>query len=196
MLFNKKLHNADKKIGERKNIVIDSEGDAVISLKATSKEQIFSAYDYDKYEKLNGEICDYIWDKAKFVPVKNEIKIKLYTTKDIEEEEFKIAFQSKYQQECLEVKQERKRNAWFCVIMFIMGILTLTFLLLSYTFFQNQYLDTLLEIMTWVFIWEAADGFFLTRMGLKGKYRTLLKLYNAKIKVIKINNLEKKLKKE
>ena len=73
MFFSKEMKKADKEVAAKKEILIDSQGDAVIAVKALSKDRIFSSYDFDSNEKLNEELCDYVWEKAKYVPVKSDV---------------------------------------------------------------------------------------------------------------------------
>ena len=46
----------------------------------------------------------------------------------------------------------------------------------------------ILEIVAWVFIWEAVDGLFLQRPKIRRKNIQMQKLYFAKIEVIKAIN--------
>ena len=55
-----------------------------------------------------------------------------------------------------------------------------------HNYFYNIYLEIIMEIATWVFIWEAVDAFFLRRLQLKRKRNILLKLYMAKIDVVNL----------
>lgn len=190
MFFKKSLREADKQIKQDKDFIIDSEGDALISVKAPKKEQIFSSYNYDSNEKLNGELDEFIYDKAKFVPLPQDIKLKIYTEENIDEVEVKKAIKNNYKKQYIEIKNELKKNTLFSLVMFILGILSLSLLLLMHKFFYNVYFEIIIEIATWVFVWEAVDSFFLQKAELKRKRATFLKLYSSEIEIVKLNKIK------
>lgn len=186
MIFRKKLRKADKEILKDKEYIEGSDDRAIISIKAEEDEQIFSTYNYDSNEKLNAELDEFIWDKARFVPMAKDIKIKLYTNTKIEEKEVVVAIKNNYKKEYIETRNELKRNAIFSLIMLLLGLAFMSLLLLMHVYFYNVYLEIVVEITTWVFIWEAVDSFFLRRSELKRKSITLLKLYTAEMEIIKL----------
>lgn len=188
MIFRKKLRKADKEILKDKEYIEGSDDRAIISIKAEEDEQIFSTYNYDSNEKLNAELDEFIWDKARFVPMAKDIKIKLYTNTKTDEQEVVDAIKNNYKKEYIETKSELKRNAIFSLIMLMLGIVFMAFLLLMHVYFYNVYLEIIVEIATWVFIWESVDSFFLQRAALKRKRITLLKLYTAEMEIIKLKN--------
>ena len=186
MFFSKEMKKADKEIRQKKEVLFDSQGDVVIAVKAMTKDKIFSSYDYDSNEKLNDELCDYVWDKARFVPAKSDVRVKIYVNEPVNQDEVRTAFKMKYKQECTEIRSEMKRNSWFILAMVAFGILCLTLLVLAYKYFNYVYFDTVIEIFTWVFWWEAVDAFFLRRTEIRRRYVRTLKLYMAQIDVVKI----------
>ena len=186
MIFRKKLRKADKEILRDKDYIEGSDDRAIISIKAEEDEQIFSTYNYDCNEKLNSELDEFIWDKARFVPIAKDIKIKLYTNTKIEEKEVVVAIKNNYKKEYIETRNELKRNAIFSLIILLLGLAFMSLLLLMHVYFYNVYLEIVVEITTWVFIWEAVDSFFLRRSELKRKSITLLKLYTAEMEIIKL----------
>lgn len=188
MIFRKNLRKADKEILQDKDYIEGSDDKAIISIKAEEDEQIFSTYNYDSNEKLNAELDEFIWDKARFVPMAKDIKIKLYTNTKTDEQEVVDAIKNNYKKEYIETKSELKRNAIFSLIMLLLGLAFMSFLLLMHVYFYNVYLEIIVEITTWVFIWESVDSFFLQRAALKRKRITLLKLYTAEMEIIKLKN--------
>lgn len=186
MIFRKNLRKADREILQDKDYIEGSDDRAIISIKAEEDEQIFSTYNYDSNEKLNAELDEFIWDKARFVPMAKDIKIKLYTNTKTDEQEVVDAIKNNYKKEYIETRNELKRNAIFSLIMLLLGLAFMSLLLLMHVYFYNVYLEIVVEIATWVFIWEAVDSFFLQRAELKRKRITLLKLYTAEMEIIKL----------
>ncbi len=186
MIFRKNLRKADREILQDKDYIEGSDDRAIISIKAEEDEQIFSTYNYDSNEKLNAELDEFIWDKARFVPISKDIKIKLYTNTKTDEQEVVDAIKNNYKKEYIETRNELKRNTIFSLIMLLLGLAFMSLLLLMHVYFYNVYLEIVVEIATWVFIWEAVDSFFLRRSELKRKRITLLKLYTAEMEIVKL----------
>ena len=191
MFLNKKFRKVEKELNQDKTYVVGSDGDAIINVKADEKEQVFSSYNFESNEKLNDELSDFIYDKAKDVPVNKDIKIKIFTDFKADEKEVQDAIKNNYKKEYINLKSEMKRNYIFSAVMFVLGIVTLTLLLLMHSWFYNVYLEIILEIATWVFIWEAVDSFFLQRAQLKRKCLTMLKLYSAEINIVNLKTFSK-----
>lgn len=192
MFFRKKLRKLEKQLKNDDGLMLDSNDNAVISINAPKQEQIFSEYDYDNGEDLNQELSDFVINKAKFVPTNKEIKLKLYTEKIADKGNIENAIKNNFKKKYIETQNEIKKNTLFAFAMFIVGLFSLAILLLMHRFFYNVYTEVILEIVTWVFIWEAVDAFFLKRLSLKREATIYLKLYSAEIKVIKLEDIKKK----
>lgn len=184
--MNKKLKDARKQLSQKEGIVLNSRGDVAITAKVDSEAEIFSQFDFDSNEKLNDEFASYIWDKASVAPVKSEVSIKIFTTTNLKQEEVADAIHNKFKQDYLQIKAEKKSNLWFSFAMLVLGLLFLGLLFLSYSYFKNAYADAILEIVAWVFTWEAVDAFFLQRAHLRKQQLILLKLYVANVEIKKI----------
>lgn len=189
MFSRKKLRQASKQIKENKDFVVDSDGDAVISVKAPSEDQIFSSYNFDGNEKLKTELSEFIYDKAKFTSPNQDVRIKVYTNEDINAMDVESAIRNNFKKDYIELKNKSKRNLAFSAIMFILGILGLSLLLLMHKYFYNVYLEVVIEIATWVFMWEAIDSFFLRRATIRQNRVILLKLFSAEIDVIHLKGI-------
>lgn len=179
MFFNKQRRETDRMIRNAETDAADTDP-AVINVKITSREQLFSAYSYSG-DKLNKECSEYVFAKAKNVPVTEDIKIKIHTADHIDVAEAEQALKSHYRAEYLETKKEAKRVLAITLIMTVLGVLALTALILTDYFTDNLYATSIVEIAAWVFIWEAVDYFFLQRPVIKGKSILIQRIYTAQI---------------
>lgn len=183
MFWSKQRKEIDKEILGGKNIYKNSDGDSsVIDVKIDSKEQLFSAYSYSG-DKLNPEFSEYIFDKAKRVPVKEDVKIKIHTADAIDSAEVDQAVKSHYRSAYIEGKKEVSRVILISIIMTLLGIIALTALILINHFTDNLYITSIVEIAAWVFIWEAVDYFFLQRPVVKAKCILIQRIYTSKIEI-------------
>ena len=71
--------------------------------------------------------------------------------------------------------------------MLILGILFLGLFILEEMFFHTPILSIILEIVSWVFIWEAVDSFFLERLSLKEKRLQMARIYDAEMEVVVVD---------
>ena len=155
-----------------------------INIKVDSKEQIISKFSYDENDKLNKELSEFILDKTKIMPLTNDIKLNFYSSSPIDTTEIQTTLKNHFMEEYIEAKHELKRCTIFTLAMIILGIISLSVLILAHKFFDNFYSSTVLEIAYWVFVWEAVDSLFLRRPQIRRKCIQLNKLYSAQVEVI------------
>lgn len=183
MFFGKRQREIDKLISANADDENPLETPAVIDVNAASRDMIFSAYGYSG-DKLNPEFCDYIFDKAKNRSVKGELAINIHTDADISADEVRATVKNHFGAEYLAAKRELKRLSVISIIMTALGVLTLAVMILLNHFFDNFYVNTVVEIAAWVFIWEAVDYFFLQRPVTKGRCLLIQRIYTANIAVL------------
>lgn len=193
MFFNKQFRQNDKLISNETNSYDGRSEEAdVINVKIDGREQLYSSYSYSG-DKLNGEFSEYVFEKAKSVPIKNDITIRLHTKCNVNPSEVGQAIKGHYRSEYSESKKEHKRITLFSVIMTLLGIIALTALILINHFTDNLYITSIVEIAAWVFIWEAVDSYFLQRPVVKAKCILIQRIYTAKIEICNDGQTDEKL---
>ena len=188
MFFRKKQREIDKAILQSDKNRPSLKELSKINVKIASKEQIFSAYSYSG-DKLNPEFCAYLFEQCEHVPLIENFTVCLHTDEEIGSDEVKETMKNHYRAEYKDAKKAMKRNTAISFIMTLLGIAALTLLFTLHYFSENDYLNTIMEIAAWVFIWEAVDCFFLQRPVLKARCLTIQKIYMANVEVLK-NNLK------
>ncbi len=179
MFWNRQRKKTDKLILGDENIYKTTN---VIDVKIECREQLFSAYSYSD-NKLNTEFSEYLSDKAKSVPIKEQVKIQIHTKDDIEVAEVEQAVKSHFRAQYKEQKKEVTRLTVISLIMLTLGIIALTALILIEYFTDNIYVTYIADIAAWVFIWEAVDIFFLQRAVAKAKCVLIQRIYTASIEI-------------
>ena len=172
---------------ELKNKNDDFDDIETINIKAENKAAIFSDYNYDSNEVLNPNLEAFLVEKAKSIPPKSNLRVKIFTDDCVDENEVKVAYKNKFKGDFEELEQELKRNMLFALTMLILGVLFIGFLILEMHFLNNYILSTILEIAAWVFIWEAVDSFFLERSVIKRKRYQMARLYYAELEVVTLD---------
>ncbi len=167
----------------KKNKKQSFEEDKIINIKVENKEQIISSYSYDENDKLDKNLSEYIIEKTKRVHLSQNIKLNFYSKEHIEKQEIVDTINNHFNEECLETKDELKKTNIFTISMLVLGILTFAILVALYNRNFNMYFEMILEIATWVFIWEAVDSLFLQRPKIKRKYIQIQKLCSAQVEI-------------
>ena len=183
MYINKQRREIDKLIvGDGVGEVKDNP--SIVDIKIDSKEQLYSAYSFSG-DKLNSEFGDYVFEKAKNVPFKDDITIRIHSNDSIDADEVNRALKSHYRAEYREAKKSVGRMTLIACIMTVLGIIALTALILMNRFTDNFYINSIIEIAAWVFVWEAVDYFFLQRPVEKAKCVLIQRIYMSKIEICK-----------
>lgn len=155
-----------------------------INVRAEEKTAIFSEYNYDANEVLNPALTDFLLEKARDIPAKSSLRVKIFTNDNVDAEEVKTAYKNKFKGEFDEQEHKLKRNGIFALIMLILGVLFLGFLILEMFLLNDFVFSTILEIAVWVFVWEAVDKFFLERSQIRRRRFQMARLYYAQIEVV------------
>ena len=164
-----------------------------INIKIKSEEELYSGYNYDRNEVLNPALGDFLLEKAESLPAKSKLRLKFFSDVNIKEHELFSAIKNKFKGEFENYQRKLKKTALFSLVVLILGILFLGLFILEEMFFQTPILSIILEIVSWVFIWEAVDAFFLQRSSLKEKRLQMARIYDAEMEVVNVDfdNIEK-----
>ena len=155
-----------------------------INIKVKSEEELYSGYNYDKNEVLNPALGDFLLEKAEALPVKSKLRLKFFSDVNIREHELFSAIKNKFKGEFESYQRKLKKTALFSLVVLILGILFLGLFILEEMFFHTPVLSIILEVASWVFIWEAVDAFFLERLSLKEKRLQMARIYDAEMEVV------------
>ena len=185
MLTRKDAKRIDKQI--LKDNLLETEEDYVdINVKIEDKSQLFSSYNYDN-DTLNKDLGEYLWERAKLVPINKDINIKIHTNQKVEKQEVKKAIQTHLKADYIEAKESLKKTNFVSLSTLMLGILFLALYLVFSSVSTHFILITITEIMAWVFVWEAVDCFAFKRTVLKRECLKIQKLYSAKIQIEQAN---------
>lgn len=155
-----------------------------INIKVKSEEELYSGYNYDKNEVINPALGDFLLEKAEALPVKSKLRLKFFSDVNIREHELFSALKNKFKGEFENYQRKLKKTALFSLVVLILGILFLGLFILEEMFFHTPVLSIILEIASWVFIWEAVDAFFLERLSFKEKRLQMARIYDAEMEVV------------
>ncbi len=161
----------------------DESGRAIIDLTINDKTEVLSPFVIDKKETINAEFASFLDNAVKPIPPKKKIHIDV-TCKGISETDktiFGRAIKNYYYNTCQESMRKLENNMKIFFVMCALSVLTLVLLFLVNFFDCYWLIVEVVDIVVWVFVWEAVDLLAFQRsMLLYEKYRNL-SLYDCLI---------------
>ena len=142
---------------------------------------------YDEYStdsELNPTIFEFVDKVYRLVKKKADLEIDITfpsAMKDEEKDKIEKLFKSHYAINIVKSNEEIKRHNIVSIILLFFGIIVYgAYGLLEY-FKMDFIFQGVIEIASWVFIWEAVDMFFLSNFGSRLERMKNIKIFNAKI---------------
>ena len=142
---------------------------------------------YDEYStdsELNPTIFEFVDKVFRLVKKKADLEIDITfpsSMKDEEKEKIEKLFKSHYAINIVKSNEEIKRHNIVSIILLIFGIIVYgAYGLLEY-FKMDFIFQGVIEIASWVFIWESVDMFFLSNFSSRLERMKNIKIFNAKI---------------
>ncbi len=183
--FRKRLRELarEEKEYERK-LDIDDKGRLVLDVKLGSISDAYSKYSPQKDLRLEPELKEYF--ESENIVLENPLVIKVYNDElkesKIEQETLTGILKNSFCCERRKLFKSRRFNNLVSLWCLIVGlvILAASFSIQFLPFLQNIIFSSL-EILAWVFLWEAADLFFFQRPGLNARYVHYSKLCSADV---------------
>lgn len=158
-------------------------GEAYISAKVNSIDDIISKYSTKDYEWINSEFASYIEESAYYIPLEESITIEICggnfsdEEKDMIKRVIKDYFGLKLGDKFLDLDINKHKS----FILFLFGIISLGVFAILSNFSIITAVNELLLLLFWFFLWEYADLGWLTRSNLRLEQIEAGQLSTAKI---------------
>lgn len=158
-------------------------GEAYISAKVNSIDDIISKYSTKDYEWINPEFASYIEESAYYIPLEESITIEICggnfseEEKDIIKRVIKDYFGLKLGNKFLDLDINKHKS----FILFLFGIISLGVFAILSNFSIITAVNELLLLLFWFFLWEYADLGWLARGNLRLEQIEAGQLSTAKI---------------
>lgn len=142
---------------------------------------------YDEYStdsELNPTIFEFVDKVFRLVKKKADLEIDITfpsAMKDEEKDKIEKLFKSHYAINIVKSNEEIKRHNIVSIILLFFGIIVYGAYGLLEHFKMDFIFQGVIEIASWVFIWEAVDMFFLSNFGSRLERMKNIKIFNAKI---------------
>ncbi len=147
-----------------------------------NKDNLYDAF--SKSSLLNPDIYESVQETLSYVDKKKKVKFEFHFSEDIsseEKERVKKAFKAHYAQEVLRSKKQSFKNKILALVLLLVGAIFLIVdgILLA---LGNQFIfQNIIEIVAWVFIWEAANVFFFENASTRKEWVEYVLIFQSEI---------------
>ena len=183
-------------IKEATELDYNKDGSVQINVGLKEADDFFSPHAYKTYEFINPDVEHYIKRYEETIPINEDVSVDIYTeTPTTNEEKVRIRKALKrHYAECIvreenKYKRELNKGVWFCVL----GVVILLIEAIIIAFYDNFFLDTLLAVIGWLFLWDGLESLVYDRSDIKIRLIRLYRILNAKVHV---RQYSKKIKRE
>ena len=167
------LRREDRKY--RRPAVFDDEGREVVTLKLDSLKDAFSKFSPVGDRRINPEVKEYLTGQNRGLgPLVINVRNPDVADREGMREAFRKTVKEEFQFDCHRISRKITFNWVKSSVLTLFGLIILLFSILSVHIFPKFTGDNIIlrtmDILAWVVLWEAFDGFLFTRMSLRFEY--------------------------
>jgi len=169
----------------------DADGRAIVNISVRNDDYFLSPYSVDSHAVLSSEVSNFIEDSLKIIPANESIRLRIHsnTISESEKIEYTNAIHSHYAESYKSTSFEKKRYKRIALVMAIVAILVLTVMIgLDVLGLKNAVALEIIDIVAWVFMWEAVDIFFMRCTSLSIKEKRYLRLCDSEIEYVPLKD--------
>lgn len=161
---------ADLKI-ENAQTERDGEGRRIINMNVRDDAGFISPFADTAKPVIGGEVADFITSRASAISHKERLTLRVYgdCIDESEREVYRTAIKEYYTESYAEKQREYVRNLIASIILGVIGVIMLGVMIWLEETTQSAVWIEVIDIVAWVFVWEAVDIAFLengvTSMG-------------------------------
>ena len=150
------------------------------------KGEEFSRFSTDENKIIEPELIEHIDHEISTISKKNNLSIIVHSPKEnkIDAQELENELDEHYKKEIIKTHLESKALIRSGIFMLFVGVLIFGLYVVLKTFVTTSLWLELIDIASWVFVWEAVDCIFLSQLTMKEKKQHYLKVVKAKIEVV------------
>lgn len=174
----KRIRDEVRKHFEKQDANRDEEGRIVLNIDLKNDAEIFSAFQTGN-TIISEDFADFLENEMKAIPPKEKVCFKVHT----QQSGVKVGIQNYFKNQYLEIQRQLFNNLIIFFALFGMAVLTLSFLFAFPYWDVHPIIQTIVEIVGWVFCWESVDTIFLKRHSLQYRKKRILSLLDSKIVV-------------
>ena len=185
-LKNVRKIESSKAMREARSIDYDKEGRAVIEVGLKCADDFFSPYSYKTYELMNPEVSSYINTCESAIPQNEELSVDIYTetpTTNEEKRRIRQTVKRHHAEKLIGIKNRLRSKMITGIFCSVVGLLILLAEAIIYSIVVNMYVDTVMAVVGWLFLWDGLEIIFYERSDLIFKKKQSYRLMNAKVHI-------------
>jgi hypothetical protein len=184
-MFNnlKKLREIRNNAKNNLQVEKDDDGRDIIRINVRDDEAFLSPYSGSGGETISSEVAEFLDGSVKCLSLKSDVHLMVQSDviADDEKERYTAAIRNYYRARVVDSDRVMRRNTVASIVMFFLALAVL----IAYVVLELRGTGIialeLIDIVAWVFMWEAVDLFFLERGVLKNEQLRACRLYDARI---------------
>lgn len=183
----KKLREIKRDAKNAGEVEYDANGKEMIRLTVADDDAFLSPYALNGEAVISMEVSEVLDRAIKAMPLEGDVHIEITgdTIDDGERVEYAAAMKNSYRSRVLDIDRQLKRNSTAAIWMTVIAALILALYVTLELTNASYILQEIVDIVAWVFMWEAADIFFLERKLLKIEQVRACRLYDAELTFVR-----------
>lgn len=181
----KKFKTVSKDLALYQNqIQQDEEGRTIINMNVRNEDEFISSFSFGEKKVITSEAASFIENRTSGLisPFGYTLRIHLQQLSSMEEQAYQEALQEYYIESFRENEIEIHRNRLASLLLYLSGLFVLVFMVLfEYLVTSLGIWSEVIDIVAWVFIWEATTLFFIENRKLKLRRNRLLAYLHMKV---------------
>lgn len=167
----------------------DEDGLLTVNMTVRDDSNFISPFSYSDKPMLSAEAADFLDNAIRPRRYKEELHLIIHSNviDDKEKQEFQDAIRNYYHHSYLSQQQKGKREMVLSFFLLLASLAFLALMVVLDRFAGYNIFIEIVDIIAWVFMWEAADIFFLQRHVSVWLQHKNIGYFNAKISFVNIN---------
>ena len=179
----RKLKNS--KLADDEFYDTDENDRGIIDVGAENYDDIFSYYDLNGENVLDGEFGEFLDKKANAIPQKVELALHFHVknANDEKRDEIDRAIKNNYKREVRAINRKLQHNTLNTIYLLTLGLFAFGIYILFSYLNVNFIITYLCDLVAYVFLWEVVDNHFLVRRQLQDRRLQMYRFVRADIEV-------------
>lgn len=173
-----------KKLAKKLGIILDEDGRSVLNMKVGDDSSFLSPFYFDR-PLISDEAASYLSSHKAILLWKQGAHINIISDSISEEDEpiYRTAVKGYFAQEAIRWERAQRRNYILSAVLFLIGVavFALMFTLDHYLGGALGMWSEVIDVVAWVFIWEAVDVAFIEKLENSYNVRMAHNLINSRI---------------
>ena len=182
----KEIKREVKKQSSERKYKRDADGRVIIDMTVKDDTDFLSAFSTGDTPVISSEVAEFLENSTHSILPKEQLTLRIHSDciDDNEKEEYRQAIKEYYTERYITNDRELKRNAVIVLLLALAGVITLALAFFIEHQTANLFWTEVVDIIAWVFLWEAVDISAFKNRGLRLKRFRHLAFMSMRIEYI------------